>query len=95
MRLDDASFGKYIGIPMRLSALKPSLIAGVCRSRGLPTGKPSVLALAMLARDLKISRADAGADAPALARHLPFLARRRGEPASHTPSPTRRQRTFV
>ena len=40
---------------MRLSALKPSLMAGMCRSRGLPTGQPGVLALAVMVRDLEIS----------------------------------------
>jgi hypothetical protein len=57
-----------------LSALKPSLMAGVLRSRGLPTGKPSALALAMLARDLEVSFAWTPVSArPALVRHLPFF----------------------
>ena len=74
MRLRGASFGKYIGIPMRVSALRDQLMAGVSRSRGPPTAKPSVLALAMMARDRKISLARTPASAPsALVRHLPFL----------------------
>ena len=74
MRLRDASFGKYIGIPMRLSALKPSLMAGVSRSRGPPTAKPSVLALATDGPGPQdLSRADARIGALRARPSLTFL----------------------
>jgi len=48
-------------------------LAGVCGSPGLPTGKPCVLALAVLARDLKICLAWTPVPTSrALVRHLPI-----------------------
>jgi hypothetical protein len=80
---------------MRLSATNLSLLAGVCGFPGPPTGRPNAFALAVVARDLKSSGVDACGDVPRPRPSATVLARRRGEPASHTPPPEPTQRTFV